>query len=87
MTTRFEFYLDRRGDTRWRAVAPENGRVLADSAQGYTDRRDAVKGLSRILQAAQNGAEIVDVKSDPAALAAGQPEGVHDADNEGDLPA
>lgn len=45
---RIEVYTDDAGETRWRWVAAENGEVLADSGQGYTDKRDALKAVARI---------------------------------------
>jgi uncharacterized protein YegP (UPF0339 family) len=33
--TRFVTYMDRRGEYRWRFIAG-NGRILADSGEGYT---------------------------------------------------
>jgi uncharacterized protein YegP (UPF0339 family) len=38
-----EFYKDQAGQWRWRAVAT-NGRVVADSAEGYTRLEDARLG-------------------------------------------
>lgn len=32
-------YTDAAGEHRWRVVH-DNGRIVADSAEGYTDRRD-----------------------------------------------
>jgi uncharacterized protein YegP (UPF0339 family) len=42
---RFELYLDRAGDYRWRAVA-DNGRIVADSAEGY----ERLAGCRRSLE-------------------------------------
>ena len=39
-------YRDKAGEYRWRVVAP-NGRIVADSAEGYVRRRKAVSGLAR----------------------------------------
>lgn len=38
-----EFYIDRLGQHRWRAIAP-NGRIVADSAEGYEHQADARAG-------------------------------------------
>ena len=38
-----EFYQDDSGEWRWRAVAP-NGRVVADSGEGYKNRGDCEAG-------------------------------------------
>lgn len=46
--SRFEFYKDRRQEWRWR-LRGVNGRIVADSAEGYSSKRNA-----------ENGANIVD---------------------------
>lgn len=38
-----KFYVDAKGDWRWQAKAA-NGKVVADSAEGYKLRRDAEHG-------------------------------------------
>lgn len=43
MPSHVEYYKDSSGDWRWRAVAT-NGRVVADSAEGYRNRADAEAG-------------------------------------------
>ena len=40
------YYRDRKGHWRWRAVA-RNGRIVAESGEGYKRMRDAVKGVER----------------------------------------
>lgn len=40
-----EFYVDAAGEHRWRVKAA-NGEVVADSAEGYRDKRDAAHGFS-----------------------------------------
>lgn len=45
----FEVFEDERGDTRWR-LRHENGNVIADSGEGYTDPRDCFAGIDRIKQ-------------------------------------
>ena len=52
--TRFELYRDKRGDWRWRVVAA-NGRVLADSGEGYSRRCDALRGAERTAYALPGG--------------------------------
>lgn len=39
-------YEDDAGEWRWRRVAP-NGRVLADSGEGYTSKYDAILAAGR----------------------------------------
>lgn len=43
-----ELYRDADRDWRWRLVA-KNGRILADSAEGYRRKRDALKGAGRVV--------------------------------------
>ena len=48
MSDRIEIYRTTvRRKWRWRYVAA-NGNILADSGQGYADKRDALTGLSRV---------------------------------------
>lgn len=44
----FEIYQDAAGEYRWRFRAP-NGRIMADSAEGYTERRKARRALTGFL--------------------------------------
>jgi uncharacterized protein YegP (UPF0339 family) len=41
-----EVYRDKKREWRWR-VRAANGRVLADSGEGYKRRSDAVRGVRR----------------------------------------
>ena len=45
--TYFTVYKDRAKEWRWRLVAA-NGRIIADSGEGYTERNDAVEALERV---------------------------------------
>lgn len=51
-TSKFEVYRDSSNYWRWRFVAP-NGKVLADSGQGYSRRIDALKGILSVRGAAR----------------------------------
>jgi uncharacterized protein YegP (UPF0339 family) len=42
-----ELYPDEKGEQRWR-IRAANGKVLADSAEGYTDPSDAHDGLAAL---------------------------------------
>jgi uncharacterized protein YegP (UPF0339 family) len=56
--TRFEIFIDRRGEYRWRLVIP-NGEIIATSGEGFVTRAEAERELEQIkLEAAS--AEIVD---------------------------
>ena len=39
-----EFYQDSADEWRWRVVA-DNGKVVADSSEGYINRADCIHGL------------------------------------------
>lgn len=51
-------YTDRAGRWRWRYVA-QNGNILADGAQGYSRRVDAVTGARRVTGRWKRRVEIV----------------------------
>jgi uncharacterized protein YegP (UPF0339 family) len=63
---RFEVYrsqsLDRKQVWRWRARA-RNGRIIADSAEGYSTRRGAVRGLGVLIGGAPRLSEFEIVSS------------------------
>lgn len=44
MSARLDIYRDTTGDWRWRVLAA-NGRVVADSAEGYRRRGAALRGF------------------------------------------
>ena len=44
---RFEIYADRRGLWRWRLKA-RNGRIVADSGQGYVRRWNALRAAQKV---------------------------------------
>lgn len=46
---KFVIYKDRSGEWRWRLVA-RNGRIVADSGEGYTRRRSAVRAANSVLR-------------------------------------
>ena len=43
----FELYRDRAEEWRWRLVA-ENGNVIADSAEGYSSKQGAKRGIESV---------------------------------------
>jgi len=43
----FRVFRDNAGEWRWRLVAA-NGRIVADSGEGYTRRRDVERAIRRI---------------------------------------
>lgn len=47
---KIEFYIDNQFETRWRAVA-DNGKIVAESGEGYTERRDAEHGFDVLREA------------------------------------
>lgn len=48
------FYKDNKLQWRWRIVA-SNGRIVADSAEGYVNKGDAKHGLKIVLEAIKSG--------------------------------
>jgi uncharacterized protein YegP (UPF0339 family) len=44
---KFEVYRDKAGEYRWRLLA--NGRITADSGEGYTRREDAHRAIAALL--------------------------------------
>lgn len=45
---RAEVYRDRAGTWRWRLLA-RNHRIVGDSGEGYSRRRDAYRAVKRLL--------------------------------------
>lgn len=45
MSTRAEVYRDKHGDWRWRIIEHHSGKIVADSAEGYARKIDALHGL------------------------------------------
>lgn len=54
---RFILYRDRKGEFRWRLLAA-NGRVIADSAEGYKRRRSRDKAI-KLIRLGASSATIV----------------------------
>lgn len=46
----FEIYRDASGDWRWRLRAA-NGRIVADSAEGYASKRNAQRAMGALYDA------------------------------------
>jgi uncharacterized protein YegP (UPF0339 family) len=55
MSHRFDVYEDRAGQYRWRLVA-SNGRIVADSGEGYTNAANAREAAQRIRDRAPDAA-------------------------------
>jgi len=43
----YEYYKDAKGEWRWRLKA-SNGRIIADSAEGYTTERECLVDIERV---------------------------------------
>jgi uncharacterized protein YegP (UPF0339 family) len=54
----FEVYKDRERKFRWRFWAP-NGRIMADSGQGYVRKQDCIDGINELCREAKGGISIV----------------------------
>ena len=50
---KFQFYQDDKGEWRWRLVA-HNGKILADSGEGYVNRAAMLKTVKRIKEGIAN---------------------------------
>jgi len=51
----FEVYRDRADEWRWRLVA-RNGRIIADSGEGYTSKQGAERGIESVKRNAADAA-------------------------------
>jgi uncharacterized protein YegP (UPF0339 family) len=49
--TTYYYYKDRQGEWRWRLQAA-NGRIIAESADGYTRKADCLDGITLVKKAA-----------------------------------
>ena len=49
----FEVYADKAGEWRWRFRA-SNGKIIADSGEGYKDQQDCLHGRDLVKQEAPN---------------------------------
>lgn len=58
---RCEVYPDKAGEWRWRLKA-SNGRIIADGAEGYSEKRHAYRAVYAMGTAALN-ARVVEVAS------------------------
>ncbi|MEZ3162363.1 HVO_2922 family protein [Halorubrum sp. RMP-47] len=61
----FELYADSADEYRWR-LRHDNGNIIADGSEGYTDKRDASSGIESVQRNAP-GAHVVDVSRDEEA--------------------
>lgn len=49
-----EFYEDEASEWRWRLVA-NNGKIIADSAEGYASKSNVMRAWRRVLRALRTG--------------------------------
>ena len=61
----FELYADSAEQWRWR-LRHDNGNIIADGGEGYSDKRDAESGIESVKRNAP-GAHVVDVDRDEEA--------------------
>ena len=52
-TGKFQIYKDKKGEWRWRLVA-RNGRIVADSAEGYKTKWGAWKAVKTVIEIVKN---------------------------------
>ena len=53
MAAKFEIYKGKIGDFHWR-LTHTNGRVIANSGEGYTTKVNAINGLNSVKENAPN---------------------------------
>lgn len=51
---KIEVYQDKSGDYRWRMIA-SNGRIMADSSEGYTRQTNCIKAMVKVAKNFHNG--------------------------------
>ena len=61
----YHYYKDKKGEWRWRLKAA-NGRILADSGEGYKNLSDCLEDIDRVKASTD-----APVKSEPPAVAGG----------------
>jgi len=49
MAAKFEIYKDKSGGFRWRLIHT-NGKIIADSGEGYTTKANAIKGINSLKE-------------------------------------
>lgn len=76
MSATFEILVDRAGEWRWR-LRHANGRVIADSGEGYTTRENCLNGIESVKTNAP-GAPLVEIGKSvtPTGAATGQTKSV-----------
>ncbi len=47
MAATFELYIDTSDEYRWRLVH-QNGQIIADSAEGYSSKSNAINGIQSV---------------------------------------
>lgn len=57
----FYVYKDKKGEWRWKLRA-KNGKIIADSGEGYKRRRDCVNGAQLLMSLPEQFAGIVVVE-------------------------
>lgn len=57
--TVFRVFKDKAGQWRWRLVA-RNGKIIADSGEGYTRERDAMRAAQRVATMIQTEAVAIE---------------------------
>ena len=55
-----KIYEDSAGEYRWKLIA-DNGKIVADSGEGYASKANARRAASRLFQAIYNGSDIIHI--------------------------
>jgi uncharacterized protein YegP (UPF0339 family) len=58
---KFEVYEDKKKEWRFRIVA-SNGRIIADSGEGYHNKKDCLENIESIETCIKEGRMVLDVK-------------------------
>lgn len=56
----YYYYKDTKGEWRWRLKA-SNGRILADSGEGYTTEKECKADIDRVMRS--KDAPVIEMKS------------------------
>lgn len=57
----FQLYKDASGHWRWRLRAAGNGKIIADSAEGYGNRGDCIHGMRLVSSVSPTTTHIWDL--------------------------
>lgn len=62
---KFHIYRDKKREWRWRLKA-RNGRIIADSGEGYKRRAAAITATARVREAGSRATLVIDNPKEPS---------------------